>query len=72
VSPYEEYLAGVIRYLAERPSQRSGQAHFNWLFLEYPDLADRIRGDFVLDPFHVDDKLPAFLAVVKLRLVAAS
>lgn len=39
---------------------RQGQAAFNALYKIRPDLADSIRGHFQLDPFHRDERLPAF------------
>lgn len=38
---------------------RAGQAAFNTLYMVRPDMADQIRGG-ALDPFYVDDRLPAF------------
>lgn len=54
-----DYLAEVT---GPKPrAHRAGQWYFNLLDVARPDLADRVRGT-ALDPFHRDDRLPAFLA----------
>ena len=39
---------------------RKGQAYFNYLYDDNPQLANEIRGTN-LDPFHRDDIIPKFL-----------
>jgi hypothetical protein len=46
---------------------RIGQAAFNVLVDVRPDLADRVRGSFQLDPFHKDANLPALLEWIFLH-----
>jgi len=38
---------------AEKLSERVGQAFFNILYVNYPEVADSIRGS-EYDPFHLD------------------
>lgn len=45
-------------YAAGNPHQRSGQALFNALNWERPNLANKIRGTN-LDPFHRDERVSA-------------
>lgn len=53
-----DYLAEVT---GPKPrAHRAGQWYFNLLVVARPDLADRVRGT-ALDPFHRDDRLPAFV-----------
>ena len=49
--------ASLVRY----PEQRYGQAVFNTLREVYPDIAERVHGT-VLDPFDLDERVPALLA----------
>jgi hypothetical protein len=42
------------------PRWRHGQCLFNALARVDLDLADRVRGDVDLDPFHDDGKIPTF------------
>jgi hypothetical protein len=60
---FTDYQRQVVDYHRAHPEQRNGQAHFNVLYQMNPHLADEIRGT-VLDPFHRDDRVPAFLTVV--------
>lgn len=48
------------RYLASHPAERKGQAAFNALAKERPDLSEQVRGIYQLDPFHQDKYLPNF------------
>lgn len=67
---YVDYLSAVATALVNRdnrldrkhgaPAWRVGQTHFNVLWQLRPDLADAARGT-QLDPFHRDDRVPAFL-----------
>jgi hypothetical protein len=53
----EEYLAFLLPaagYRAQRQMERLGQAFFNIMHLEHPDIANAIRGT-KLDPFHYDE-----------------
>lgn len=61
MSRYEQYLAMVAGCRALYPDQRAGQAHFNVLSEEYPDIADQMS----TDPFYDDARLPAFLVQVE-------
>ena len=58
-----EYLQHVSHTYCAHPAWRVGQTYFNVLYLLRPDLSERVRGS-ELDPFHVDTRLPAFLAFV--------
>jgi hypothetical protein len=68
VNAFDEYIALVFAYRLDNPAQRNGQAHFNALHAVHPGIAETIRSDFRVDPFHDDDRLPAFLAYVGTRL----
>lgn len=51
-------------HTAETPAtQRRGQFLFNYLFMQNPELADKIRGTSV-DPFHQNTRIDACLAYV--------
>ncbi len=39
---------------------RAGQIAFNFVYLVAPDLADKIRANHDIDPFHKDENLDAF------------
>lgn len=56
----QEYAEGMQR---EYPDWRWGQSLFNALWVLYPDLAEQIRGT-ESDPFHSDDRVPAFTSAV--------
>ena len=43
--------------------QRLGQFFFNYLLNTYPEIAEMVRG-IEIDPFHNNDKFPAFLNFV--------
>lgn len=56
-----EFMMSVLK--SKRPeSIRPGQQAFNMLHDVRPDLANTIRGDAMLDPFHMNENLPAFWA----------
>lgn len=42
---------------AEHPQWRRGQALFNTLWKLHPEIANAIRGDDHLDPFHNDHNI---------------
>jgi len=48
---YEEWLVGLGQYRTEHPTQRAGQAAFNFLAQEKPYLAGLVEGT-VIDPFN--------------------
>jgi hypothetical protein len=66
-----DYLTSVQNQIANNPSWRMGQAYFNVLYAIEPELADKIRGDFLLDPFHRDERIPAFLSWLYTAVVPA-
>lgn len=49
----------VVDYRAQYPEQRQGQASFNVLRTNRRKWTDEIHGT-PLDPFYMDDRLPAF------------
>lgn len=55
---YEEWLIGLGAYRSENPSQRAGQAAFNYLYEVKPELANHLQNTTNLDPFYntSDDK----------------
>ena len=63
------YLDLVGRMWARDPGQREGQVFYNALRTGWPGLELEIRGT-ELDPFTLDQRLPAFLAWVERRLAA--
>ena len=67
---YAEYKAAVRTARIVNPDWRDGQAHYNTLALMHPGVADEVTED--IDPFYVDDRLPAFLAFVRHRLPQSS
>lgn len=48
---YDEFLLKVTQRITTHRSERYGQAWFNVLAAERPDLSERIRGGS-LDPFY--------------------
>lgn len=70
MTEYERYLRRVIGYHDDHPAQTEGQAAFNQLARERGDLADELRGGN-LDPFHDDERLPAFLDHLATRMTRA-
>jgi hypothetical protein len=65
---YAEYLDAVTDRRFRHPHERSGQAHFNVLWFDQhdPDFADEIRGG-ELDPFNLDERVPAMLSALRER-----
>jgi hypothetical protein len=72
MTAYISFLAELVAYQSAHPEQRAGQAHFNVLHRLHPELANEIRGDRMLDPFHVDERVQAFREFVMARLVEAA
>lgn len=68
MSPFDEFQVLVFSYRLDNPAQREGQAAFNALFAVHPEIAERVRSDFRVDPFDDDDRLPAFMAFVRRHL----
>lgn len=60
---FHEYQIQV--HLSRPAEQRLGQYAFNLLYKYEPGLATIITGNLSLDPFYVDDRLPAFWAFVE-------
>ena len=48
-----------LRLVKENPDWRTGQAYFNALVIEEPEIADFVRGQLI-DPYYQDDRLPVF------------
>lgn len=60
---YDKFVQMAENY-ASSTNQRRGQAMFNCLIREKPDLAETIKGG-MLDPFYSDSKIPHFLNWLK-------
>jgi hypothetical protein len=60
---YATYLERSARRKVAHESERMGQAYFNQLAEDYPEIASRIRGTEV-DPFYDDKRISAFLATL--------
>ena len=56
---FQEYQAAVERAYKENLHWRRGQAAFNVLLNNRPDLSEQVRGSGI-DPFHKDDLLSHF------------
>lgn len=54
---FEELSDLVNEYKESHPQQRDGQALFNTLFVNFPEVAEAIRATSV-DPFYKDDRIP--------------
>ncbi|RSN38537.1 hypothetical protein DMC64_41455 [Amycolatopsis sp. WAC 04197] len=67
MTEFERYLRRATQYHDDHPDQREGQAAFNQLKRERPDLAAEIRGTD-LDPFDDSERLPAFLDHLATRM----
>jgi len=67
----DDYKNSVNLYMNDHPEQRYGQALFNVLDIEYPELSKQIIGS-MNDPFYYDYKIPNFFIwlekVEKIRL----
>lgn len=59
----QEFLVKVREYMHFNPEQRFGQACFNVLYIEEPEVADMIRTT-EFDPFYLDSRVDAFLREV--------
>lgn len=68
---YSEYAkafnAAYRTAQAAGANYRLGQAAFNQLVTDNPQLAESIRGDVELDPFYDDNKLTPFLYYVEAQ-----
>jgi hypothetical protein len=61
---FEEYVVESNHtFIVHGGNWRTGQAYFNVLWDNRPDLSERVRAT-VLDPFHDDTVIPYFLAFV--------
>ena len=58
------YLERCARRKHLQPYYRMGQAYFNQLYEDRPDIAKDVREDPDLDPFYDDSKIGQFLAFV--------
>ena len=63
--PVDVFVAFYAEAQHPPKEQRSGQWAFNLLCYVRADLADRVNGSLNLDPFHNDEKLPAFWKFVE-------
>lgn len=63
---FEEFVLRANVRAARSRFERRGQAYFNVLHDERPDIAQELVGG-PLDPFYDDSKLDAFLAAVAER-----
>lgn len=68
---FAEYITGAADYRDANPSQRTGQAFFNYLNERSPELAAKVCQSS-LDPFYRNDRLPMFLAFVRDRLAVTA
>lgn len=55
----DEFCNRAFQRMGNNPHLRSGQAFFNQLAEDRPELAERVRGTH-LDPFYDDAKLGVF------------
>lgn len=63
---FYEWLAMVPHYHRANPEWRAGQTYFNALHETRPDLSHAVRATSI-DPFHHNDRIPAFREFVKER-----
>lgn len=63
---YNQYVEEVHRVWSLHPEWRWGQAYFNVLVEHRPDLSEPIRTT-ELDPFYLDERMPAFMNEVLAR-----
>ena len=61
---YETFITTCMRMRTRNPAWRKGQTYYNVLSQVRPDLCERIRTS-KLDPFYMDERIPAFLEWVK-------
>lgn len=59
-----EWLLHASVYWTHNTAQREGQAYFNSLWENRPDIANRIRTTSA-DPFYNNDRLPLFFQTVE-------
>jgi hypothetical protein len=71
MTPYAQFLKDIAQYQREHPTQRRGQAAFNYFAHVYPTLAWKYWGSIV-DPFEDDSRLGAFLEAVALDMEEAA
>jgi hypothetical protein len=65
-----DVVAEYKAVIENRPTHiRAGQAAFNYLYEKAPGWANYIRGG-PLDPFHLDERLPAFFEWLQSIVVA--
>lgn len=64
VDELADYQYGSLKYAMKNPTQRRGQAYFNYLAQIRPELAEQIRGGG-LDPFHNDSAIENLLNWLK-------
>ena len=66
---FEEFLASYNDWIKENggipAGIRKGQMWFNLLNAARPDIANRIRGAYKVDPFYRDENLGAFFSYVQ-------
>jgi hypothetical protein len=61
VTSLHDYIqASQARFVSSETDERLGQAYFNQLVAERPELAERVRGT-LRDPFYDNRRLSAFL-----------
>lgn len=59
----------LINKVAKESGQRPGQWVFNWMYAEFPDLANFYRGALI-DCFYKDSNIPAFTEACLERFMA--
>ena len=64
MTAFADYEAAVARARKRHPTWRPGQTAFNVLRRMHPDLSEAAM-ETPLDPFHQDERLPAFLGWVE-------
>lgn len=60
---FGKLLRSMTDYRDDHQEQRQGQAYFNALYQEYPEIADRIRTT-PADPFYRDERIELFLTTL--------
>lgn len=67
----DDYLIYVLAvYSEDRPNFiRLGQWAFNKLAETHPEIAEEIRGNNKLDPFHKDENLKHFFKYLSKKIV---
>ena len=64
MSQYEQFFADWLTTQRTHPEWRRGQAAFNCLASNFPELAEKVSGSLTVDPFHDDSKLDAFFIYI--------